>query len=157
MPLKAAMWVHGNACHVEGQVESVTLRGTGALVTGKSDVTTRFHFPIPTPVVLDDRRLRLVRVFVLYDTLPQTKSPDALGPKLLSVGVFDGSRLVRSFDHLALTGPHDKALDAANTFTLAPAEEVFFGLSLSVSVFFTGAQSEEKRTLLFTAAGADFE
>jgi Family of unknown function (DUF6623) len=157
MALKAAMWVHGNTVHVEGPVEGVTLRGDGALVTGKSDVTTRFHFPIPTPVVLDERRLRLVRVFVLYDTRPQTVSPDALGPKLLNVRVFDGSRLVGAFDHLALTGPHDKALDGANTFTLAPAVEVFFGLSLSVSMFFEGAPSEEKRTILFTAAGADFE
>jgi len=157
MALKAAMWVHGTAFHIEGPVEGVTLRGEGALVTGKSDLTTRFHFPIPTPVVLDERRLQLVRVFVLYDTRPQTASPDALGPQLSSIRVFDGSRLVRSFDNLGLTGPHDKALDGANTFTLAPAVEVFFGLSLSVSMFFPGAPSEEKRTILFTAAGADFE
>ena len=157
MALKAAMWVHGNAFHVEGSVEAVTLRSNGALVRGKSDVTARFNFPIPTPVVLDGRRLRLVRVFVLYDTLPLSGSTDALGPKLLSVRVFDGSRPISSFDNLALFGPHDKALDGANTFTLAAPLEVFFGLSLSVEMFFAAAPSEEKRTILFTAAGADFE
>ena len=41
MALKAAMWVHGNAFHVEGSVEAVTLRSNGALVRGKSDVTAR--------------------------------------------------------------------------------------------------------------------
>ena len=157
MALKAAMWVHGTAFHVEGPVEGVTLRGNGALVTGKSDVTTRFNFPVPTPVILDERRLRLVRVFVLYDTLPLSGSLDALGPKLLNVRVFDGSRLIRSFDNLALAGPHDKALDGANTFTLAPPVDVFFGISLSVAMFFAAVPSEERRTILFTAAGADFE
>ena len=157
MALKAAMWVHGNAFHIEGPVEEVTTRGNGALIRGKNDLITRFHFPIPTPVILDATRLRLVRVFVFYDTLPLSATSEALGPKLISLQVFDGPKLVRSFENLVLAGPHDKAIDGANTWSIAPPLEVFFGLSLSVAMFFPGVVSEEKRTILFTTAGADFE
>ena len=157
MALKAGMWVHGTAVEVEGPVEEVTRRGTGALVRGRSDTSARVCFPIPTPVILDGKRQRLARIFVFYDTLPLSGSTDALGPKITSVRVFDGPRLVKSFDNLGLTGPHDKAIDASNSWSIAPPLEVFFGLALSVGVFFPGAPSEEKLTVSFTAAGADFE
>ena len=117
MALKAAMWVHGTAVEIEGTVDAVVRRGTGVFITGREDASARFCFPIPTPVILDDRRLRLVRVFVFYDTLPQSGSNDALGPRITSVRVFDGPKLAKSFDNLGLIGPHDKSIDASNTWS----------------------------------------
>ena len=157
MALKAAMWVHGTAVSIEGSVEELTRSGNGVLIRGKSNATTWFHFPIATPVILDGNRLRLVRVFAFYDTLPLTSIIDSMGPKLTNVRIFDGPNLVRSFDGLNFTGPHAKGIDGSNNWSISPPTEVFFGLSLSVAVHFPTTFSHEEQTILFTTAGADFE
>jgi hypothetical protein len=51
MALKAGVWVHGTAVEIEGPVEEVTRRGTGALIRGRSDTSARVCFPIPTQTV----------------------------------------------------------------------------------------------------------
>ncbi len=80
MPLKAAMWVHGNIVQAEFPERLIVIpvvgragfrRGWGTLFQGPRDprpetLTNWFHFPMPTPVILDDVRPQLVKVFVFY-------------------------------------------------------------------------------------------
>jgi len=76
MPLKAAMWVHRTSVQVEFPERLIAIpevgqagfqRGWRTLFQGPQDPnnqTNWFHFALTTPVILDDIRPQLVKVFV---------------------------------------------------------------------------------------------
>lgn len=109
MSIKAAMWVPGTAARVE-YPELLTWRppvpGAAGLPPNppQRDITINganvtfsqqyqsgagnsnwFHFPIPTPVILDDTRVQLLQVFIFYV---------AQVARLKSVHVWDGPNRV---------------------------------------------------------------
>jgi hypothetical protein len=66
MSIKLAMWLGGNGVQAEfAPLSQRRMAGSGLF--GGVDVSTNFfHFPISTPVIVDDRRPLLTRAFVLY-------------------------------------------------------------------------------------------
>ncbi len=131
-------------------------QGFGVHFRGKAGQQVWFHFAIPTPVVIDTRA-SLVRAFVLWRT-------DA-GAQLLSFHVWDGTRTrLLQVDNINLAGTFDggadqpgadpKLVDGANMFTLLPAQQVFYGVGISVLIGFAG-QSDDSQ-VFFSSAGADF-
>ena len=150
-PLKALISVHGNVVHPEYPqfVEEVSRKGWGATFWGKDDTTNWFHIPFAVPNLLDGVKPKLSRVFLFFHNT--SRSP------VTSVHLYDGTKLLRSFDNLTLSGDHAKAVDRANTFTLEKPSELIYGLGISVSVSFPH-DTEEKppRWILFTSAMAEF-
>lgn len=148
MAVKAAMWVHGNAvCAQSPGPHLNTIRsGWGTqFKTGSSDHW--FHFPFAAPIISDDIRPVLAKIFVLYST-----NGDA---KLTAVHVYDGQKKVKAFDNLSLQGNHAGAVDASNSWAVNPPLTIYFGLGISVGVHF-GATSVAIPEIVFYSAGADF-
>jgi hypothetical protein len=128
-------------------------RDSGGGIGGSRVVPPRlsafFHFSIPTPVILSDMRLSLLRVFVLWS---------ATGPaSLLAVNVFDGPNV------LTVSGPNPSArpgngtggladlILGATRFDLPSPHQVLFGVGVSLGFGF-----EADVDLTFTSAGCDF-
>jgi hypothetical protein len=174
MPIKAAMWVPGTAARVE-YPERLTWRPpvsgaaglppnppqrditiNGAQVTFSQEYQSGtwnsnwFHFPIPTPVILDDMRVQLLQVFIFYE---------AQLARLISVHVWDGPNRVWERNNLSHDGHHLEAIDSLNTFPLNPPPTIFWGINISVQVEFLPeelAQPQIRSLVVFSTAGADF-
>lgn len=109
-----------------------------------------FHFSIPTPVIVSDRRSRLMRVFVLWSA-GEGVTPVAIhvwdGPnRLETLPVTTGTR--------GLTGSGGLAdlRDGVTRFNLQAPREVFWSLGVSVAVAF-----DRDGDITFVSAGADFD
>ena len=125
MPLYAS-WVHGNAVTVEtpeslDRVGHFAWGGDMAIKPGKA---SWFHIPIPTPVIVNDVRTQLHRVFLLFD---------AVSGRIANLHVYDGSSKVQEFEGIDRTGEHRIGLDNQNTFDLAEPHTVAFGIGISSS------------------------
>jgi hypothetical protein len=109
---------------------------------------TWFHIPLPTPVIVGDRRTTLQRVFLLFRSD---------GGRIENVHVYDGSSQIQLFNDLDLQGEHRVALDRQNTFILAHPHTVAWGVG--ISFFFRGGGGFEGGPggrLILAAAGGDF-
>jgi hypothetical protein len=169
-----AMWVHGNTAaaqfvgglnftspgtggheitHVNNQnwTEIVGLpQGPGKIFRGRHQTDNYFHFCIPTPVILNDRRVRLERVFVLFSSDPDVQ--------VRGVYVFDGMNPIDwSGMPAGVSGRHDGSAglaDLQENITMHRIEtrpEIFWGIGISVQVGFS-----REGNITFTAVGADF-
>jgi hypothetical protein len=148
-----ATWVHGNALTVEtpGNCAAILHKGWGTDLLINSGTETWFHIPISTPVLINDVRAQLVRVFILFETTP---GDGFIG----NVHVYDGAFNPQQFNDLNLAGEHRTGLDGANTFTLAQPHTVAFGIGISFRfVAAVGFDSAVGPFLVRIAtAGADF-
>lgn len=153
---RQAMWVPGYVAQVEipgstrlRQVNGVPwsdltgLRyGFGTVFRGVGGQGNWFHFAIPSPVITDDKRVRLDRVFVLFNA--------EAGARVESAHIWDGPNNVRRYDGLSVTGTHGSAIDGSNTW-LGGGGAVLWGIGISLFVRFTNDAN-----IHFTTAGADF-
>jgi hypothetical protein len=150
--LKSAMWIHGNIVQV--QIPERVNEGRfdwGTSYTRRKDAQGEnwFHFPIPTPVIVDDQRPLLAKVFVFYETRSS---------RITEVRVRDGTTDVKRFENLTLAGDHRSSVDSSNSWDIDPPTTIFFGLGISVhadigSIPHRRGAPEE---VIFTTAGADF-
>lgn len=156
-------WAHGTVgmSHVfKSSIEEVGLAFTrvGGL---RETVQANVFFPLPTPVIVNNNRARLLRVFVLYELERET----ALGP----IFVYDGqngietcdahSDGIRTFEYIiggptSHTGVHrmDDLIDNRTRFNFERPPLVFFGLTLVITLAM-GPKGKAR----FTAVGADYE
>jgi hypothetical protein len=156
MALKIAMWVHGTDAQVEdpgGLIPNGVIReGIGTHFFGQSKSFNWFHVPIPTPVVIDDKRPSLVKVFFFYKL-------DA--GVIEHVDIWDGPFRLKEFN-VKLKGDHLTQIDDQNTLLIDPPLIVGFGLKLAIGVQFAALFDVEpgtepaKQDFLVAAAGADF-
>ncbi|MDP3700125.1 MAG: hypothetical protein Q8R72_04390 [Hylemonella sp.] len=165
--LKYASWIHGNAVQLEdpsGILVKKVGMGTemqfNTLVPGISPPGTWCHIAIPSPVIVNDARLKLQKVFLLFQT-GQHAAIDNLH-------IFDGPRRIFMQDVVPgrnssarRTGNHMQAIDAQNTFTLPAPVEISFGVSISftfrpVALTTSLGRADPEGKLLITTAGADF-
>jgi hypothetical protein len=65
-----ASWVHGNALTVENpeNLNRVGHFGWGADMQVKPGKSSWFHIALPTPVILNDARSNLMRVFLMFES-----------------------------------------------------------------------------------------
>ena len=164
--LKQASWIHGNAVVVEDP-NSVTLRHVGMgtemffkFALGTQPTGTWCHIPIPTPVIVNDVRLKVQTLFLLF----QTGQHAAID----NVHIFDGASRIARFDTVVgnnaagrRSGNHLQSIDSSSTITLPTPHEVIFGLSISftfrpVAVTTTLPGGDPEGRILITSAGADF-
>jgi hypothetical protein len=141
-PLIHASWVHGNS--VEEELPERLLRarpmGPYGLFYGKPDTFNWFHFAIPTPVIVDRRRLRLDSVMLMFITSPDTW--------VRNVHIYDGHRRIENFDGLSMTRVHwFERFDVLNYY-------VRYGIGVSVGVQF--GSENRSHYIAFIAGGGDF-
>ncbi len=145
-----ALWVHGNSFEAEvpDTINSFQRFGWGTLFRGKPGRFAWFQISFPTPVIIDDVRPKLEKVFVFYQTN---------GADIRNVHVYDGPRRIKTFDGLSLEGDRSGGIVPANTWEISPPVELGFGLGISVGVqFHIGFDSPVPTEILFATAGADF-
>jgi hypothetical protein len=158
--LKYASWVHGNTLAVERPGDVVVQRwgwGTELRTHTSPSPSTWCHIAIPTPVIINDARMKVQNLFLLFET-GQHASID-------NIHIYDGPDKIAAWDVVAgsnysarRSGHHSKSIDGQNTFVLPAPHEVRFGLSISFT-FIAVAQSawnDPEARLLITTAGADF-
>ena len=119
-----ASWAHGSGLTVESPENLARIGhfGWGADMSIKPGKGSWFHISVPTPVIVNDVRTHLQRVFLLFD---------AQGGSIRNVHVYDGSSKVQEFNNLLFEGEHRTGLDAQNTFNLATPHTVIFGIGIS--------------------------
>jgi len=151
--LKQASWTHGNSLTVETpqNLSSITHIGWGTELRFASGKSSWCHIPIPTPVIVNDQRLKVQKLFLLFN-VKEAQS------RIMNIHIYDGPNRIQTFDGLSLKGDHSGGIDDVNTITLQKQHEVFYGVS--ISFFFqaaTGIDSPIPPPLLtVTTAGADF-
>ena len=141
-PIAHANWVHGTSVEVEfpDRLNLFSKKGFYTLVEGKPDTTNWFHFALPTPVIVDNKRLKLESVILMFVT-----QPDAV---VTNVHIYDGYSKIEAFDGLAMTGSHlFERFDVLNLL-------VRYGIGISIGVKF-GIQTTN-HLMAFVSAGGDF-
>jgi len=103
-----------------------------------------FHFSIPTPVFLEDKRATLGSVFALF----------SIDRGLLDqVFVFDASKQLLFLGELNVSGNHLGGLDGGNSFVV---NHDAIGFGVCFSVHFPAFGDPKGADLHIAAAGADF-
>jgi hypothetical protein len=150
--LKSATWVHGNIVQVQDpeRLTSQKRYDFAARFRGDNRHENWFHFPMPTPVIIDDSRPKLSKVFVFYNARSFVT--------ITELRVLDGHRRVKTFENLNWSGDHTSGVQQENSRVVDPTETILFGLGISIKVRFGGDVESESRSVIdFTAAGADFK
>jgi len=139
-----AMWIHGHSMQIEypERVASQWRAGFSFTVEGKPNSTNWFHFAIPTPVIVNDVRLRADSVMLRF----KTSSVDAW---VRDVHVCDGERMIAAHDGVNLSKDH-----LFERFMIPDRPEVLWGIGISIGVS-CGVEMMDHH-MEFIAAGCDF-
>jgi len=139
-----ASWIHGNSMEIEYPDRIVSQRHLGYYfeIEGKPGLANWLHFSIPTPVIVDDARLRIKKAMLRFTTA----SVDAF---VRDVHIYDGEARIAVFDDVYLSGEN-----AFVEFVLPERPEVRWGLGISIGVGF-GVEMMDHH-MRFISAGCDF-
>jgi hypothetical protein len=169
MPIKMATWLHGNGAQPEFAPFSQRRMAGSGLFGGTDGSHNYFHFPLTTPVIVDDRRLLLSRIFVfarqrfcvlrdvyIYDADYRAHHFIAQPPPLIKAinGVMQAPP-----DHT-----HPRFAEGLTMFTPSEPLPINLGLSISVKVNFdstvingiTSPQIRNLGAIEFHSVGADW-
>ena len=121
-----AMWIHGNAVVVEHPEHLIVLdrRGWGTECQLQRGTKSWFHIAIPTPIIINDQRLHLVRAFLFFNTSQEDGH-------ISEVHVYDGSHRLEAFENLSLAGDCRTFVSGSNTFALPSPRLLYCGLGCS--------------------------
>ena len=140
--LVQASWTHGHSIDAEypERLKRFVKKGYYALAEGQQDSSNWFHFALPTPVIVDKKRLKLESIMLRFLT-----SQDV---RVTSVHIYDGHKKIEAYDGLSLSGARwFERFDTLN-------KPVRFGIGVSIKVEF-GSLDKPLR-IGFIAAGGDF-
>ena len=149
-----AMWMHGNTVVVEHPENLLALdhRGWGTEFKLQRGTDSWFHISIPTPLILENQRSQLVRVFLCFNT------PESDG-HISNVHLYDGCNSFQAFDNLFLVGDRRAFLmNGYNAFALPNPRLLYWGLGISF-LYQAALCSEEPCSpsyLSIAGAGGDF-
>lgn len=148
-----AMWTHGHGAFAETANVQIGSIGWGALIRAPqaSFDTEWIHYNIPTPVIMNDARPRILRVMILFDTFNGSTVNSGF---ITNVHAWDRNNRILEIDRLELTGNHLN-LDAFNTFNFPQGVTPLFGVGVSIGYHFDPEHREG--TFLVTSVGADFQ
>jgi len=139
-----ASWIHGHSMQIEypDRIAAVRRAGFSINVEGKPGTSNWFHFAIPTPVIIDDVRLRADSVMLRFTT----GSVDAF---VQHVHVYDGEKKIAEHNDI------DLSMENAFVRLAVPDSPlVQWGLGISIGVGF-GVESMDHH-MDFISAGCDF-
>jgi hypothetical protein len=138
-------WVHGSSMQVEYLNRLTAVRHCGPFVRieGAEGQNTWVHFPVPTPAVMNDRKMRVGAALVSFRTRPQAKVHEVI--------VYDGEKRIAEHMNLDLQGDH---LDAR--FEVPGNPEVNQGINITLGVVF-GNNAPDVRAMQVEVVGAGIE
>ena len=168
MSIKMATWLHGNGAQPEFEPRSKRRMAGSGLFGGLDLSTNWFHFPISTPVIINDARMRLSRAFVLYRMKFCAVQAVQLWSGGERVALFTPTQESGDIRH---TPDVDRStiIEDKSMFNIVPLHgsdpiQVQRGLSISVKVAFDSRQTVQNAevarhigTIEFFSAGADWE
>jgi hypothetical protein len=139
-----ASWIHGNTMAIEypDRIAFQEHVGYHFEVEGNPGTSNWFHFSIPTPVIINDVRLRIKAAMLVFAT-------DSVDAFVRDVHVYDGSKRIGVFDDVYLSENAGFV-----KFDLPDRPQVFWGIGISVGVGF-GVEMMGHR-MRFLSAGCDF-
>jgi hypothetical protein len=139
-----ASWMHGHSMQIENpeRLTQVMRIGWCALVIGMPGTDNWFHFPVPTPVIINDVRLQADAVILSFET----GSADAI---VRDVHVYDGWNRIAEFNDLNLSGAQDFV-----RLVVPGTPSVELGMGISVGVHF-GVEALD-HGMKFYSVGCDF-
>ena len=143
MSIKMATWIHGNGAMNEFPPRSERRMASASLFGGVDLTFNWFHFPITTPVIIDDKRPRLTRVMVLYRMrfcAVEKVQVRSGGERIADFSVIQESGRARTNAEVM----RDQFVERKTMFTIDPNisnAEIRQGLSISVKVNFDSVQT----------------
>jgi len=139
-----ASWIHGHSMQIEypDRIASQRRAGYSINVEGKPGTSNWFHFAIPTPVIINDTRLRIDSVMLRFTT----GSVDAF---VRHVHVYDGETKIAEHNDIYLSGENSFV-----RLVVPDRPEVRWGIGISIGVGF-GVESMDHH-MDFISAGCDF-
>ncbi len=139
-----ASWIHGHSVNVEYPDRILNERRTGFSFAfdGKPGTINWFHFAIPTPVIINDVRMRASSVMLIFNT----GSVDAF---VRDVHVYDGATRIAVHDNVNLSKNHP-----FERFVIPDTPQMLLGLGISIGVGF-GVEMMSHH-MEFFSAGCDF-
>lgn len=148
MPNVQSMWIHGSGVRPQREGYFITKRQYKDGAVFKTHGEEWFQFPLPTPVLVNNQRAKLVKCFVLYET--------GYGARITEIQLYDGRKKIKTFGSLSLTGNHSMSVDNSNSWEIAPTIDMIFGLAICVKVNFGHPETGTVPNIRFASAGADF-
>jgi hypothetical protein len=119
---------------------------TAIMFRGNGSTNNWFSIPISTPVILNDKRAKLKRVFVLWQADKNVE--------FYKVSLFDGPSKIWE-QSVSLLGPlsfHNAIVMGKNAWDIVPSISMWSGLTILVDINFINSGH-----ITFTTAGADFD
>jgi hypothetical protein len=141
-----AMWAHGHTLQIEfaDRIQSARRFGSSMSIEGRQNTENWFHFAIPTPAIMNDRRLRTGSVLLRF----RTSSDNAY---VHAVHIYDGESRIAAHDNLRVS-PRAWSLQR---FDVPNDPEIRWGLGISIGVRFQSVTPADNR-VEFSSAGCDF-
>lgn len=135
-------WLHGDRLKVERpeQIARTSRAASAIQLEGAAGTDNWFHLAIPTPVIVNDKRLKAGTAKLRYRT--------SGGAQVTAVHVYDGERKIASHDGLA---NHPSAW-AVEQHAIPGTPDVLWGIGISIHVRFPSAGGR----IEVAAAGCDF-
>ncbi|MCQ3978359.1 MAG: hypothetical protein DPW09_33450 [Anaerolineae bacterium] len=86
-----AMWAHGHMLQIEfaDRIQSARRFGSSISIEGRQNTENWFHFAIPTPVIINDRRLRTGSVLLISMMAKAGLRPMIISEYHPELGVFN--------------------------------------------------------------------
>ena len=139
-----ASWIHGTSVQIEypERLQRIKRAGFYTYLYGKANTTNWFHFAIPTPVIVDKKRLKILCAILRFRTF----SDNAI---VKHVQIYDGYSKIASHNNINLSGNQ-----WFTKFGVAHKPYVRWGLGISLGVEFKGGTVGSRR-MDFVAAGCD--
>lgn len=152
MAIAFASWVHGHAGRIEhpDRLARIVRFGWALEITGRERQETWIHYSIPTPVIVQDRRLLANAVLIRY------RVPSPGDSTILSVHIYDGERNLLASDTARLRASEWEM--ARINVPGNPAVQWGIGLSLGVRFARRSATADATRAfhIHIAAVGCDF-
>jgi hypothetical protein len=146
--LAHAMWTHGHGAQIEYPDRLSAERRYGFFIRlrGKPFTSNWVHFQIPTPDIVDGRRLRVGSVMVRFRTGP--------GASVHAVHIYDGERKIAAHNGLALSLGNL----SWPRFDVPNHPPVRWGIGVSVGLKFGDSANLPRNKLLvdISSVGCDF-
>lgn len=159
-----ASWVHGNAVVAEnppaedGGLFGFNHFGWGTQITIRPGFARWFHITIPTPVILDDKRMKLIRVFLGYEQIAGYRNSGTIQ----DVHLWDARQRVAMKSNNDFLSSPEAQITGYKTYELLQPREWWFGVGLSFRLsalpYLDGhfIDNSDAPVIVIGSAGADF-
>jgi hypothetical protein len=160
-----ASWVHGTAVVAEqpraedGALFHFNHYGWGTQINLRPGFGRWFHIPLPTPVMLDGQRMKLIRAFIQFSQIagyPRSGS-------IQDVHLYDGREKVAAKSANDFKANPSAVIADHQTFELHQPRVWYFGAGLSFKLWAASytdghfIDNHDAPWIVIGSAGADFE